>query len=582
METSYHLYEDDASFCTLLDIFDHSTRVHAERIAFRIRQGTGYREFSYREFGEQARALACYLAELGVGKKKKVGLLAENRPEWGIGYFAVLLCGAVVVPIDAQLTQAEVEHIANDSDAMVLLCSGNQFDKLSEVASLIRKLKKVILLDPVPTRPRNAITLEDAIAQGRKSGKQPNPSLQKDDLAALIYTSGTTGSSKGVMLSHWNITSNVLGLRKMVHFDQDDNFLSVLPLHHTFECTAGLMVPLSRGCAITTAEALASKRIIANIKETRVTIMLGVPLLFEKMVNGLKRAVAEKGPATRMLFATMMGLVKGLKRVTGKNYGHKVFSSLRQKAGLSTIRLMISGGAPLQPWVAHTFENLGIDFLQGYGLTETSPVLTVNITAEPRNETVGFPVPGIELALHEPNQDGVGELKARGEFVMQGYYRNPKATSAVMRDGWFHTGDLASFDARGRVIICGRSKNLIVTPGGKNVYPEELEMRLNDSDYIAEALVMGRPVSSSNAGEEVVAHIVPDYEFIDLKHGVHTNITPEQIERWIRKEVDTINNSLPQYKRIREATIREEEFPKTSTRKIKRYLFRKRDIQVGS
>lgn len=569
------------NFSTLIDIFGYATRTYAGNTAFRIKRDNVYEEYSYERVGDEARALARYLRGMGIGPKKKVALFSENRPEWGITYFAVLLTGAVIVPIDALLNENGIDHIINESGSVLLFCSGSLYDRVGDLGPRIKGIKKVILLDQVDTARRNCLLYAQAVAKGRELRKPLPGTAKKDDTAALIYTSGTTGSSKGVMLSHWNITADVLGLGRMIRYDEHDVFLSVLPLHHTFECTTGLIVPFMRGASITYAESLASKRIIANIRETGVTIMMGVPLLYEKMVNGINRAISEKPFHLRVLVKTMMGMVKGVRRMTRKNYGKKVFRSLREKAGLGTLRLLISGGAPLSPWVASAFEHLGIRFLNGYGMTETAPVLTVNVESDTDNTTVGYPVPGIELAIHEPDASGVGELKARGDFVMQGYYKNKAATAEIIRDGWLHTSDLARFDSHGRVIISGRCKNLIVTHGGKNVYPEELEMYLNDSPYILESLVLGKPISAENRGEEVVAYIVPDYEYIEDSQHAGSRTSAEKIVELIEKEVQAVNGQFPQYKRIKDFFIREEEFPKTSTRKIKRYLFQQADHRLG-
>lgn len=576
----FSLVSDQADFETLNDLFENSTLRYADRIAFRMKRiGERYDEFSYGRFRELTIAVAKYLEDLGAcGKGKMIGLISENRPEWPIIYFAILRTGATVVPMDALLGEAEIMHIIKDAGVHVLFCSAAQYDKVSEVDHLLKDLKKLIVLDAINVKNRRITTLDEVITAGRKIKKDKPAKVKKNDIAALIYTSGTTGSSKGVMLSHWNIASNVAGLRRMIYFDENDVFLSVLPLHHTFECTAGMLIPVSKGCSITTAESLASKRIIANIRETGVTLMMGVPLLYEKMVAGIFRGINEKPIPVRLLVHGLLGMVKGVKKILRHNLGNKVFKSLREKAGLGSLRIMISGGAPLQAWVGQTFEHLGISFLNGYGLTETSPVLTVNVVSDIDNRTVGYPVHGIELAIDQPDPSGVGELKARGPFVMQGYYKNKKATQAIIRDGWLYTGDLARFDDKGRVIICGRCKNLIVTDGGKNVYPEEIELALNSSTFIKESLVIGRPISKNNPGEEVVAYVVPDYETIEAAHG--TKITDEEIEDLVRREVNRINETFVSYKRIKECFIREEEFPKTSTRKIKRYLFQGRDIHV--
>ena len=579
-EYKYELESIYLNFSTLADVFNYATREYASLPAFRIKRAGKYQEYSYADFGQIATALARYLKSQGIGKRKKVALISENRPEWGMTYFATILTGATVVPIDAALNESGVDHIIHESGSHFLFCSREQFDKIIDLGPRLKGIKKIVVFDEVDSSKRNVLFFDKAVAEGKKLKTAVGENISKDDMAALIYTSGTTGSSKGVMLSHWNITANVMGLGKMIQYGSKDVFLSVLPLHHTFECTTGLIVPVMRGASITYAESLASKRIIANIRETGVTIMMGVPLLYEKMVNGIKRAISEKPLPVRAIFKTLMGIVRGMKCVSKKNYGKKVFRSLREKAGLGSLHLLICGGAPLSPWVANTFEHLGINFVNGYGMTETAPVLAVNVVANPDNTTVGFPVPGIELSVHEPNANGVGELKARGDFVMLGYYKNSKETKKILKDGWLHTGDLARFDDLGRVIICGRSKNLIVTHGGKNVYPEEIELHLNNSPFVLESLVLGRPLSSDNMGEEVIAYIVPDYEYIEDSQSAGVRTSSDEIVKLIKKEVQQVNEHLLAYKKIKDFIIREEEFPKTSTRKIKRYLFQQQDHRM--
>ncbi|MDR2734711.1 MAG: AMP-binding protein [Spirochaetota bacterium] len=570
---SFSLYDDDADFRTLNDIFEFATTEYAQNIAYRMRRDDGkFEEYSYARFRGMSCALANYLSSLGAGNGTHIGLLSENRPEWPIIYFAILRAGAVVVPMDALLSESEITHIVKDAEVSILFASRPQFEKLSEMGNLLRGLKQLIVIDPVASDNRRVLNLQDALLQGEKKGDTQFTPVKKDDLAALIYTSGTTGVSKGVMLSHGNITSDVLGLRRLIWFDKSDSFLSVLPMHHTFEATTGMIIPISKGSSVTVAESLASKRIIANIRDAKVTIIMGVPLLYEKMLAGIFRGIHEKPLPVQLLFKGMYGLVRGVKKFSGQSIGQSVFRSLRNKAGLGSLRYLISGGAPLPVWVGKGFAHLGIHFLNGYGLTEASPVLAVNVESDTDNTTVGYPVYGAELSIDEPDQQGIGELRARGDMVMQGYYKNKKATDAVLRNGWLYTGDIARFDAKGRVVICGRSKDVIVTEGGKNIYPEEIEMLLDTSIYIRESLVLGRPISKDNPGENVVACIVPDYEAIEAQYG--TKLEAAAIEELISGEITALGSDLPAYKKIREFVIHSEEFPKTSTRKIKRYLFK--------
>ena len=563
---------------TLIDIFKFSVSAFPGNNLFSMKKNEKYEEMKYSEFGEMAESLAKALMSIGIKKGKKVGILSENRPMWGLAYFSIILTGSVVVPIDVQGSENELEHIINDSGIEVIFCSANVVDRLQEIHSLLKKLKTIVLFDR--KKIKNKVFINDLIKKGRSIKKEKKIKTAPDDMAVLIYTSGTTGVSKAVMLSHWNITSNVIGVGGMIPIFEDDRFLSVLPLNHAFECTIGLILPVSKGSGITYAESLASKQIIADIRDRRITVMIGVPLLFEKMLTGLNRGISQKSLPVRTLFHTLMWTVKGINKTTGKEIGKKIFKSLRDKAGLGSLRLFVCGGAPLSRWIADAFNHLGIKFLQGYGLTETSPVLTVNIENDFDNSTVGYPFPNIELALESPDKEGIGELKARGDYVMLGYYKNRKATDAVLRNGWFYTGDLARFDNKGRIILEGRCKNLIVTPGGKNIFPEEIEDKLNRSPFIKESLVIGRKISIVNEGEETVAHIYPDYEYIDEIFGTSQQVTTQKIEETIKKEIRKYNSQTVQYKMIKDFILRQEEFPKTSTKKIKRFLFKTKDVHV--
>jgi long-chain acyl-CoA synthetase len=311
-----------------------------------------------------------------------------------------------------------------------------------------------------------------------------------------------------------------------------------------------------------------------------VTAMVGVPLLYEKLRAGILRGVSQKPLAVRAAFRGMMGGVKGLRAGLGLRVGGKVFRGLRTKAGLGTVRLFICGGAPLPASIPQGFEDLGISFVQGYGLTETSPVLTVNPAERPRHGSVGVPVPGAEVRIDGEGPDGIGEIVARGEVVMRGYYNRPDLTAEVLRDGWFHTGDLGRFDRDGYLHISGRSKNVIVTRGGKNVYPEEVETVLNASPAILESLVYGIP-EEDGGGEEIGAIVVPDRERFE-QAGVERGevYAWAEIEAAVREEVRSLNGQMADYKRIRTLLVREEELPKTSTRKVRRFAIP--EAQKGS
>jgi len=563
-----HVLRESRGVHPIPEMIERSVAEFSERVALQAKQGDTYRRITYRELKELVDALAAGLVHLGLGPDDRVAILGENRPEWAVAYLAIQRFGGTAVPLDVLLTAQEIEPLLLDSEARIVLTSGRFVSMLSEMGEQIPELR-VVSMDP--TDEAETMTFDDLLAGGRANPAAFSPS-SLDDLAALIYTSGTTGRPKGVMLTHRNIVSDIDGSYRLIGIDPEDVFLSVLPLHHTFECTAGFLVPLCYGATITYARSLASRDLLADIRETGVTLMLGVPLLYEKMYAGLQRNIRQKPPLTRVLFRTFLGVVKGTRVLFRVRLGGTVFRGLREKAGLNSVRLMISGGAALSPKIAGAFNHLGLRLLQGYGLTETSPVLSINPPDRPRHRSVGVPIPGAEVKILDPDEEGIGEIAAKGDIVMAGYYQNPEATSEVIVDGWLSTGDSGRIDKDGYLYISGRLKNVIVTRGGKNVYPEEIENVLNRSPYILESMVYGADVLGGR-DEEIRAIIVPDYEYLSQRADEQGQaFSDEEIESLVRNEAAEHCSEIAEYKRVRQVEIRKEEFPKTSTRKIKRYM----------
>ncbi len=545
-----------------------------DKIALKIERKDLKETLTYQEMIEKVSLFARGIKKLGFGKNSKIALIGENRPSWAIAYLGIQWTGAVVVPLDPQLKSPEIKHILIDSESEALVYSKMYEEVITEAVKGLKNIKLLICMDKVEEKTKKIIWMEDVIQNGKEvSYFPPQPSL--DDLSVLIYTSGTTGQSKGVMLSHRNIASNINSMYQAVYFDEKDRFISILPLHHTFEATCGFLAPLVAGCEIIYTPSLKSKEILDTMKKHKVTLMLGVPLLFEKIVLGIKRNVKEASAIKKTLFKTFYGLSKIIKPVS-KLPGKVLFKGVRGAIGFENLRLVVSGGAALPRWVSDFLENIGVNILQGYGLTESSPVLTVNRAEKPKNESVGPPVPDVEIKIDSPDENGVGEICAKGPNIMLGYYKNKKATQEVLKDGWLYTGDLGWIDKEGYLYITGRKKNLIVTAAGKNVYPEEIEEKLLESPYIKEVLVIGKenPVTGR---EEVHAIIHPDYEEIDK---MKPDATEEEITELLKEEIKKYTKELADYKRVKSFEIREEEFPKTTTKKIKRYLFIKKPVKI--
>lgn len=556
---------------TLVEILRQSRETFGDKTCMKRFDGQRFVDISFKEFADKALRIGKGLLSTGVSAEDKVAILSENRPEWGASYFGVLSAGCVNVPLDALLKVAGWSHILRDSQAAVLIVSKNLLPEFEQIYDDLPDLKFLICMDD-PGPDSMAISLDQLEEKGdRFQGSMPEPGLS--DLAAIIYTSGTTGQAKGVMLTHGNIVSDINGVFQVIEIQENDNFLSVLPIHHTFECTAGFLTPFAGGGCITYARGLASKLIVEDIKNNEATILLGVPLLFEKMHAGLLRAVSKKPPVTRMIFKASYGVSRIIQDLFKAEAGKKIFHGLREKAGLSSIRLMVAGGAPMPPEVARAFNLLGFVFIQGYGLTESSPVLTVNPIDRRKDASIGIPIPGTEMKIIDKDSRGIGHILARGPMIMKGYYKNQAATDEILKDGWLYTGDSGWADDDGYYYITGRLKNVMVTPAGKNVYPEEIETELNKSLYILESLVRGRPLEGTR-GEEIEAVIVPDFEYFDAVGAERgSKFSQEEIEKTIKSEVSGRCSSLADFKRVKYVEIREEEFEKTSTRKIKRYLF---------
>ncbi|MCP4580664.1 MAG: AMP-binding protein [candidate division Zixibacteria bacterium] len=547
---------------------------YGDRVAMNHFDGESFKPITYDDYYFMVRQAAAALKKAGIKADDKVAILSVNQPAWGAVYFASLFLDAVNVPLDANLKIAEWSYIIRNSRSKVVVVSEKILPEIEPLLGDIETLDAVICMDRDDGK-------TPYLLEGKNPAEINPPDVNIDKLAALLYTSGTTGLAKGVMLSHGNITSDVYGIELLNIIIPEDNFISILPIHHTFECTVGFLMPLALGASITYARGLASKLIVEDIKSNAATVLVGVPLVFEKMYIGMMKAIEKKPPFTRAIFRTIYGLSRFLKKSANVEAGGKLFGSLREKAGLTTLRLMAVGGAPMSPVIAEAFNSLGFRMIQGYGLTESSPVITFNPPDNYRNASLGMALPGAEIKLINVDTAGVGEIAAKGPMIMKGYYKNEKATAEVLKDGWLHTGDLARVDAEGFYYIAGRRKSLIVTPGGKNVYPEEIEFALSSSPFILESLVLGRPLPDSGGGEEIEAIIVPDLDYFAARAEEKSiTLTEEYLEKTIKLEVLKQCEHLADYKRVKYVIIRDEDFEKTSTRKIKRYLYEHKPMVV--
>ncbi len=554
----------DGEWPTLPELFRISALRHPERPCFTV-YDPERSSLSYAQALAAIEKLAAYLASEGYRRGDTIALTGKNSPEWAVAYLAILFAGATVVPIDYQLSNAEIENIVRASDAKALFVDEEKFDALKPAALKIKALWSL-------SRKKRPFAYDMA-------AKAAVPSIEparSDDLAALLFTSGTTGIPKGVMLTHDNFVSDCFLAQANLSLYPSDVFYALLPLHHSYTMLAVFIEAISVGAELVFGQRMVTSSILKDLKEAKVTMFLGVPLLFNKVLAGILKGIRAKGALINGIMSFLMvcsGLIKKLFKL---NPGKKLFGAVLDKASLRTIRICISGGGPLAPSVFRRYNQLGIDFVQGYGLTETSPILTLNPTEAYKETSVGKLIPRVQMRILDPGPDGRGEIAVKGPMVMRGYYKNPEATAEVFTpDGWFKTGDIGYVDGDDYVYLTGRAKNLIVTEGGKNVYPEEIENRFQLYSEVEQVLIRGYVLDRKQHSEGIEALIYPNKEWFEQaasKSG--SSVENGDIEGRIKHVVDEINADMLPYQRIGKLTILEEPLEMTTTKKIKRFALK--------
>lgn len=608
-------------------------RTYSLKTALRWKEAGSWQELSYGNLTTLADHIAAGLLASGFTAGDRAALIGPSSPRWVAAYFGILRAGGIVVPIDKELKNAELRHILGDAEVQVIFVDRDHLDSLLEMSGALSSVKRIVLLHDQPcstaldasekellrqvrdelngfledlflspeqaARLRSVVAIVASLAGTEKcespSGKKaqnpffppssirnelcrngrlssfeefcraetlPEPSHAPEDTALILYTSGTTGRSKGAVLSHGNVTSNIRAAASRFSADNRMHTLSFLPINHVFEQVCGLLLPLSVGGTVSFAESL--KKLGENLVEVRPSFFTGVPAVYRLFHDRIMKNIRGRA-LSKLLFSLPLArqlVVSGVK----KNF-----------AGGT---MFISGGAALDPQIARGLMSLGFKIFQGYGVTETSPVISAECPGRTRLGSVGPVLEGVEVKIAGAGEDGIGEILVRGPNVMQGYFKNPAATAEVMSGGWYHTGDLGRLDDDGFLFICGRVKNLIVTPNGKNVYPEEVEIELLKSPYIAEVMVYGHKIDA--VSEEVHALIVPFQEALgEFERTRNTSpMTKADVEALIRNEVLKACKGLADYKRVKKFTLREDEFPKTTTRKIKRFAV-EADVSIG-
>ena len=535
----------------LRDLMNNSLKNYGPKDAFLKKENKEYRHISYNEYFSHVRSLGSYFMKNFGLTDRKIAIVSENRYEWTVAYMAVLVGGGVAVPIDKELPIDEICGLINKSGAEICVCSEKYTAGIN--TDTVPALKALINMDG---------NYADALSEGEKIYAEDKSydslPIDEEKMAALLFTSGTTGDAKGVMLSQRNIATNLMNMGKQVEILSSDVFLCLLPLHHTYECTCGFLYPMFSGSSVAFCEGL--KYVQKNMVESKTTIILGVPAIFENMYNKIIKTAKRQGSYKKLMFATKLN--NATKKV-GLDMSKKLFSAVHESFG-GHLRILISGAAAIDPSIAKGFRDLGILFLQGYGLTECAPIVGVNRDVDFRDSSAGMLLNGMEIRIDEPDDDGIGEIVVKGDNVMMGYYENKEATDAVLsEDGWFRTGDLGYVDKDNFIYITGRKKNLILASNGKNVFPEEIEGYLMKYPVIKECVVVGR-ANEKTGDTEICAEIFPDYEKLN-------GMDDEAIIKHIEEIVSEINEKIPLFKRIRKVHIRKTDFEKTTTLKVKRH-----------
>lgn len=519
------------------------------------------RTFTYGQVKENVLALASWFKNSGVEKGDRIAVSGKNSPEWGTVFLAGLFCGAVVCPMDYALHDNEMDNILATAKPKLFFVDEEKFQRFKnlsadyEVYSLSPKFKDEFVMD---LKAEGNVDLHEAL---------------EDDLAVILFTSGTTGNPKGVMLTHKNLVSDAYIAQTRMYLNEKDVFYALLPIHHAYTMQAVFIESLSVGAEIVYGKSMAVTRLMKELKEGQITMLLGVPLLFNKLLAGIMKGIKSKGPIVYGAIKILLELSYIIKKLTGKNPGKVLFKAVLKQANIYSLRIAICGGGPLASSVFKIYNEMGIDFVQGYGLTETSPIITLNPVDHFKIESVGqYFFPWMEMKIIDAAEDGAGEVAVKGPMVFKGYYNMPEETAKVFtEDGFFRTGDIGRLDKEGYLVLCGRAKNMIVTDGGKNVYPEEIENAFQLETDIAQITVAGYVEDKESKAEKIEALVYPsDDLFAKLNLKREEDPEPDEVKNVVNEIVAKINRTLQPYARISKVTILDKALEMTTTQKVKR------------
>lgn len=567
------VYRTSRPITDLKHMLNTSVELYGDNVAFRQRfeKDKPFREITYKEALKDINGLGTALIAHGL-KNKRIAVIGENCYQWATSYLAAVCGTGIVVPLDKELSSEELKQLVIEAEVSAVLFTKKYEKMFREMKASADTGIEVLVNLNAPSEKDGVLSWEELIAEGKKliaGGDRSfiDAEIYADEMSVLLFTSGTTGIAKGVMLSHRNICEDLMSAPTILNVNTWDIFFSVLPVHHTYECTCGFLMPLYKGASIAYCEGL--KYIVKNLAEVQPTMLLAVPLIFENLYNNIMKNVRKQGK--EKLVRKVLSVNKVTKKV-GIDLNKLLLKDILKVFG-GRMRVLISGGAAIDPAILEFFNDLGFISVQGYGLTECAPMAALNPDGRKtmRNSSVGHLLPGMEVKIEDKNEEGIGEICLKGANIMMGYYNMPEETAKVIQDGWFHTGDLGYVDEDDFIYITGRKKNVIITANGKNVFPEELEYYLGRSAFVSESMVWAQE-DSSGQDTVIVATIKPDMEEVEGAIGKEASEDPAQVEKLLWAEVDKINESLPLFKKIKKITVRREEFQKTTGKKIKRFV----------
>jgi len=567
---------ETTDYKTIKEVFDMAKEKYADNIFMleKFNPKGNFTEITYKEFANDVIALGTALTKKYNLKNERVVIIGENTYNWYVSYMAMLCGVGIAVPVDKELPVNEIENVIKRSKATAVIYSTKKADVIKKVEDKLPQVKYFIQMNSEDKLVGREVGFNTIVEQGKEMVASGDSSFTKieidpEEFKVLIFTSGTTSNSKGVMLCNRNLAQNINAVNPYVKIHEADRFFSVLPLHHTYESTIGFLLPVARGSSIAVCQGL--KYIVPNLKETKPTALLAVPLLIENLYKKINQTIDKSGKTA--MVNSMMQITNALKNV-GVDIKKTVFKEIYENLG-GKLRFVVSAAAPIDPKVGKWMQDLGIIFLQGYGLTETAPIAALTPQYDTRVGSAGKAVTCAELKIDNPNEKGEGEVLIKSETLMLGYYEDKKATDEVIEvdeegNRWFHSGDVGYLDKDGFLYITGRIKNVIVTQNGKNIYPEEIELMLGNIPEIKECMVYGKEVE----GEKeliITAKVIPNLEEIQKEHKGE-ELTDEQIHDIIWEKIKEVNHKLTSYKAIKKLEIKKDEFAKTTTMKIKRYV----------